>query len=91
MAHTDLDEASRAAINSLASRIRERDAMESGRLDAEVFAVEFLAVLRGQGWRPTPAKAVQPWAEQIGPPPNPGTAHRGAEMARRALAGGEVP
>jgi hypothetical protein len=44
------------AVEALAHRLRERDG-EADRSDAEVFALEFMTALRGQGWRPTPAKA----------------------------------
>ena len=49
-----------AAIEAMAYRVRQRDAaMNDGEdyADADVFALEFLTALRGQGWRPTPAKA----------------------------------
>jgi hypothetical protein len=49
-----------AAIDALAYRIRERDAaIRDGEefADADVFALEYLTALRGQGWRPTPAKS----------------------------------
>ncbi|MEU6725556.1 hypothetical protein ABZ917_17760 [Nonomuraea wenchangensis] len=88
MTKTDLpalDEATRAAIAALVHRIRERDSAEADRPDPEPFATEYVMALRGQGWRPTAARPVQPWTEQIGPPPHPETAHRGAEMARKAL------
>lgn len=85
----DLDAATRAAVAALAYRIRERDIAEE-RLDADLFAGEFLHALRGQGWRPTAARPAQPWTEQIGPPPHPETAQRGAELARAALRGREV-
>ncbi|WP_187414204.1 hypothetical protein [Nonomuraea sp. PA05] len=50
-----------------------------------------MTALRGQGWRPTAARPARPWQQQIGPPPRPEIAHRGAELARRAMAGEEVP
>jgi hypothetical protein len=49
-----------AAIDALAYRIRERDAaIRDGQdfADADVFALEYLTALRGQGWRPTAAKS----------------------------------
>lgn len=76
-------------VDDLATRVRERDAAEE-KADAHVFALTWVAGLRGQGWRPTAARPAQPWTEQIGPPPHPETAHRGAELVRRALAGEEV-
>lgn len=48
------------AIDALAYRIRERDeAIREGRefADADVFALEYMTALRGQGWRPTAAKS----------------------------------
>ncbi|MEV0994613.1 hypothetical protein [Nonomuraea sp. NPDC050202] len=86
----DLDEATRAAIAALTHRVRERDAMEGERPDAEVFANEYVIALRGQGWRLTAARPAEPWKTQIGPPPRPETARRGAELARRAMAGEDV-
>ncbi|TDD54551.1 hypothetical protein E1286_05000 [Nonomuraea terrae] len=85
----DLNEATRAAVAALAHRVRERDALDD-RPDADLFATEFLTALRGQGWRPTAARPSQPWTEQIGPPPRPETARRGADLARAALRGEEV-
>lgn len=84
-----LDESTRAAVAALAHRVRERDALTE-KPDADLFAREYMTALRGQGWRPTAARPAQPWTEQIGPPPHPETAHRGAELVRRALAGEEV-
>ena len=52
-----------AAIGALAHRVKARDqAIRDGEdyPDAEPFALEFLAALRGRGWRPTPAKAIAP-------------------------------
>jgi hypothetical protein len=52
-----------AAIDALAYRIRERDeAIREGRefADADVFAAEFMAAMRGHGWRPTEARAFTP-------------------------------
>lgn len=85
----NLHEATRAAISALAHRVRERD-VSGERVDAELFANEYVIALRGQGWRPTEARPAQPWTEQIGPPPHPETAQRGAELARAALRGEEV-
>lgn len=55
------DQETSAAVEALAHRLRNRDAaMNDGEdfPDAEPFALEFLTALRGQGWRPTAAKAV---------------------------------
>jgi len=52
-----------AAIDALVYRVKARDkAIRDGEdhPDAEPFALEFLTALRGQGWRPTPAKATVP-------------------------------
>lgn len=67
----NLDEASRAAVAALTYRLRERDAMaEADRPDAEVFGLEFMTALRGQGWRPTPAMAVKDrWRADRSSPP----------------------
>lgn len=77
-------------VDALETRIRERDAAEE-KTDARLFALAVMTDLRGQGWRPTPAKAAPAAEQQIGPPPNPEVAHRGAELVRRAMAGEEVP
>lgn len=50
-----LDEATRAAVAALAHRVRQRDDSDEP-ADAEVFALEFLTALRGQGWRLTEAR-----------------------------------
>ena len=52
-----------AAIAALEYRVKARDkAIRDGEdyPDAGPFALEFLTVLRAQGWRPTPARAVAP-------------------------------
>jgi hypothetical protein len=57
------DNETAAAIESLAYRIRERDAAirDGGEFaDAGVFALEFMTAMRGRGWRLTAAKAVTP-------------------------------
>ena len=59
---TTHDEESRAAIDALVYRLRNRD----DETDDEVFAAEFIAALRGRGWRPTEAKPVPTWQEQAG-------------------------
>lgn len=59
---TDAD--TTAAIEALAHRMRTRDAaMNDGDdyADADVFALEFITALRGQGWRLTAAKAQAAW------------------------------
>lgn len=84
----DLDEASRAAVAALAHRIRNRDATDDPG-DAEVFALEYLTALRGQGWRPTAARPAPSWQPNQGPPPEPDVAQRGADMARQMLTRGD--
>jgi len=75
---TDVD--TTAAIEALAHRVRNRDAaMNDGEdyADADVFALEFVTALRGQGWRPTAAKvyaAPKPAAPGSVPPLKPETA-----------------
>ena len=49
-----------AAVDALVYRVKARDAAirDGGDYpDAEPFALEFLTALRGQGWRPTEARA----------------------------------
>lgn len=53
------------AIEALAHRIRERDA-DPDRSDADVFALEFMTALRGQGWRPTAARVAVDWKRPAG-------------------------
>jgi hypothetical protein len=75
---TDPDTAK--AIEALAHRLRSWDRADT---DAEVFALEFMTALRGQGWRMTQAKVPVPW-EPV--PKTPGAAERGAAAARELLA-----
>lgn len=56
----ETDVAAARAVDELADRLRERDAAED-RVDARIFALSWMTALRGQGWRPTPAKASKPW------------------------------
>lgn len=90
MSPDEVEAAAGHAVDVLETRVRERDAAEA-KTDARLFALAVMTDLRGQGWRPTPAKATPVPEQHIGPPPHPETAHRGAELARRALAGEEVP
>jgi hypothetical protein len=64
-----------AAIDALVYRVKARDkAIRDGEdaPDAEPFALEFLTALRGQGWRPTPAKAKpEPHPPGSGTPQSP--------------------
>jgi hypothetical protein len=72
---TEQDRETHAAIEALAHRIRVRDAAiraaeDCG--DAEPFAAEFMAALRGRGWRLTPAKAQpEPHTAGAGTPQSP--------------------
>ena len=57
---TELDRETNAAIDALEYRLKLRDEAVRDGLDypdAGPFALEFLTALRGQGWRPTPARA----------------------------------
>lgn len=90
MTPEEIDAEMARAIDDLEARLRERDAAEE-RPDARAFALAWITEIRGRGWRPTPAKPLPEWGQQLGPPPNPDTAHRGAELVRKALSGGEVP
>lgn len=73
----NLDEASRLAVAALTSRVRNRDAVEGDREAAELFALEYVTALRGQGWRPTPARPALRWSSPR---------HRGADPSRHAEA-----
>ena len=83
-----------AAIEALEYRVKLRDqAIRDGEEypDAGPFALEYLTALRGQGWRPTPAKVFPvPKAAQPGtlPPLKPETvgllADLHADMEARA-------
>ncbi|TMR11050.1 hypothetical protein ETD86_37020 [Nonomuraea turkmeniaca] len=90
MTPEEVEAAAARAVDHLESQIRERDAAEE-KADAHLFALSVVTAMRGQGWRPTPAKAAPVLEQQIGPPPHPETAHRGAELVRAALRGEEVP
>jgi hypothetical protein len=57
---TDPD--TRAAIDALARRLRNRDPDT----DDEVFALEFITALRARGWRPTEARAIPAWKVPAG-------------------------
>jgi hypothetical protein len=58
---TDPD--TRAAIDALTRRLRDRDPDT----DDEVFALEFITALRARGWRPTEAKAIPAWKPRGAP------------------------
>lgn len=58
---TELDAETRAAIDALVFRLKNR-----GDSDDEPFAAEFIAALRGRGWRPTEARAAPDWRRAPG-------------------------
>jgi hypothetical protein len=78
---TGLDRETRAAIEALVRRLRDRDPGA----DDEVFAREFIITLRGHGWRPTEAKAVPAWQRPRihGKPPTGGYLAARAELDAR--------
>jgi hypothetical protein len=81
---TDLDRETRAAVDALAYRIRERDAaIRAGEdvPDADVMAGEFLTKFRAQGWRPTEAKVTP-----LGRTARPGSGSGPGEEYRRIRA-----
>lgn len=78
-----LDHQTRAAVAALTYRLRERD-QQTERTDAELFALDYIYALRGQGWRPTNARKPAPWTSDQRPP-DAGTARRGADLARDLL------
>lgn len=81
--HESLDRQTRAAVAALTHRLRERDNQDDP-TDAEIFALEYVHALRGQGWRPTNARRPEPWTTD-NRPPGTDTARRGAELARDLL------
>lgn len=89
MIATETEVATSRAVDTVASRVRERDAAEE-KTDPEIFALAVMTDLRGQGWRPTPARPALSIEQHIGPPPHPETAHRGADLVRAALRGEEI-
>jgi hypothetical protein len=68
------------AVEALTRRLRSWNRSD---VDAEVFALEFMTALWGQGWRPTEAKVPVAWAPV---PVTPGAAERGAALSRDLLA-----
>jgi len=58
---TDPDAETRAAIDALVHRLRNK-----GDADDEPFAAEFIAALRGRGWRPTMARPSPDWRQARG-------------------------
>jgi hypothetical protein len=55
---TELDTETKAAIDALVYRLRNR---EDG-TDDEPFAMEFVQAMIGRGWRPTEARHSRPWS-----------------------------
>lgn len=84
---TSLDEDTAKAVAALAHRIRERDAA-SEPADAEIFSLEFMTALRGQGWRPTPAKAGPSWKRPTEAPAKPNDDFKAAKAQLERLRGG---
>ena len=56
---TELDTETKAAIEALVHRLRNR---EPG-TDDEPFAMEFVQAMIGRGWRPTEARRSKPWTK----------------------------
>lgn len=54
-----LDAETRAAVDALVHRLRNR-----GDADDEPFAAEFIAALKGRGWRPTNARPAPDWHQR---------------------------
>lgn len=84
----------REAIAALADRIRQRDHDQpADRTAPEVLATDFVALLRGKGWRPTaaaPPAAADDWRTPTRPA-DPDAVHRHAAAARAALRGHTTP
>ena len=53
---TELDTETKAAINALVYRLKNRE-----EADDEPFAMEFVQAMIGRGWRPTEARRSKPW------------------------------
>lgn len=53
----DVDSETRTAIAALVYRLKNRPPDD----DDELFALEFMTALRGNGWRPTRARPAPPW------------------------------
>ncbi len=83
---TEQDRETHAAIEALAHRIRVRDAaVRAGEDvdDAEPFSAEFMAALRGRGWRLTEARRIpvpKPSAPGTAAPLKPETANLLADL-----------
>ncbi|MGW4663222.1 hypothetical protein [Streptosporangium sandarakinum] len=85
MTDLNLDEETRTAVAALTARVRNRDAAED-RQPAELFALEFMTALRGQGWRPTPARPTLRWSRPRGAGADPSRHADALAEARRACA-----
>jgi hypothetical protein len=80
-----LDKETRAAVDDLAYRIRDR-----GDGDIEVLAVDFMIWLRARGWRPTLAVASRNWRDRgpgDAPVPEQGGEGSAAYLALKAARG----
>ena len=53
---TELDAETKAAIDALVYRLKNRE-----ETDDEPFAMEFVQAMIGRGWRPTEARRSRPW------------------------------
>lgn len=84
MTDPDIERQEQLATDELARRLRGWAAMQ----DAHAFAATFIADMRAHGWKPP-----------LGTPPDwktsrrhdPEVAKTGADLARRALAGEDIP
>jgi hypothetical protein len=64
---TELDRETRAAVEALTYRLKNRDP----EVDDEFIAREFMTALRGRGWRPTEARSLASWTHPAGPGSTP--------------------
>lgn len=83
MTDPEISEQEQRAITILARRLQPR--LVAG-VDAHEIAAQFIRDLRNEGWRP-PLRPAPPRDR----PATPDTTHRGADLARRALAGEDIP
>lgn len=94
MSDIDIGAETQRAVDALVFRLKQRREQEKQGEDApddEWFAREFMAALRGQGWRPTPAKATD-WREANRPllSERPMTPKERAEWLEKARANCEA-
>ena len=89
-----LESETRAAIDALVHRLKNR-----GDADDEPFAAEFIAALKGRGWRPTNARPLPDWHYRKGGTPPDADRPGGADylevkaqvLAKARAATGEQP